>query len=78
MKISEQKLETIKAAAEEESVILHRVNHSRAMLSCWPNNNTAMLMALPAMTKSALPVIDSQNDTKVTFSRLHRFAWFDR
>lgn len=34
MKISEQKLETIKAAAEEESVILHRVNHSRAVLSC--------------------------------------------
>ncbi len=33
-----------------------------------------MLMALPTMTKSALRMIDSQSDTKVTFSQLHQFV----
>jgi len=53
-------------------MILPCVNHSGTALSSSPNNAMVMLMALPAMTKSALQMIDSQNCIKVTFSQLHQ------
>lgn len=62
------------AAAGQEDMILHCVNHSGTALSSSPNNAMVVLMALPTMTKSALPVIDSQNYIKVTFSQLHQVA----
>lgn len=61
-------------AVGQEDMILHCVNHSGTSLSSSPNNAMVMLMALPTMTKSALPVIDSQNYIKVTFSQLHQVA----
>lgn len=66
------------AAAGQEDMILHCVNHSGTALSSSPNNAMVMLMALPTMTKSALQMIDSQNYIKVTLSRFHQFVWFDR
>lgn len=64
----------MEAAAGQEDVILHCVNHSGTALPSSPNNAMVMLTALPAMTQSALQMIDSQNYIKVTLSRLHHFV----
>lgn len=62
-------------AAEQEDMIVRR---SGTSLLSSPNNARVMLMALPAMTKSALQMIDSQNYTKVTFSHFHQVVQVDR
>lgn len=66
------KWQTIDAAVGQEDMTLRCVNHSGTALSSSPNDAMVMLMALPAMTKGALRMIDCQNYIKVTFSQFHQ------